>query len=76
MSQEDIFDEWKRERFIVAEYPDMYKGFIVVLADFMFWARHSDELDAWCEKYGCQVKGMTVEVPDQDTLLLFKLKWM
>lgn len=75
MSTDDIFDSWKKERFIVANINDLYEGTIVVLSDVRYWTDHYDELEAWCAEYGCKVKGMTVEVPTEDLLLLFNLRW-
>ena len=75
---DDIFADWKNARFIVADKmltEDLTSKHIVVLADFKYWSQYSDELLEWCEQYNCEVKGMTVEIANDDTLLLFRLKW-
>ena len=75
---EDLFAAWKEERFIVADRiltEDLTSNYVIVLADFKYWAQYSDELLEWCKIHNCEIKGMTVEIPDEDTLLLFRLRW-
>jgi hypothetical protein len=75
---DDIFADWKTEKFIVAESyltSDLTDKILVVMTDFKYWTEYADECLAWCKQYGCEVKGMTIEIPDEETLLLFRLKW-
>lgn len=48
---------------------------VVILADIEYWNNHYEELKSWCDARECEVKGMTVTVPDLETLTLFKLRW-
>lgn len=75
----DIFHDWKQNRFIVApEFtydPNCRFKHMVVLTDIPFWAREVDNLVPWCIEHGCNTQGMTVEIPDDETLTLFCLRW-
>lgn len=77
MSQDDIFAEWKRNRFVVGEnYLTNVPGeFLIVLTDISFWAEHIGKLTLWCQEYNCDHQGMTVTIPDNATLTAFYLKW-
>lgn len=75
MSSEDIFESWKKNRFIVADYKEIHNGILVVMTDIKYWAENEYDLDLWCREHKCKVKGMTVEIPDEETLLLFTLRW-
>ena len=75
---DDIFASWKEERFIVAESyltSELTDKILVVMTDYKYWAECVDECVEWCKQYGCEIKGMTIEIPDEETLLLFRLKW-
>lgn len=75
----DIFHHWKENRFIIA--PDYVKEpydgrtHIIVLTDIHFWALNTDQLTDWCQQHGCEVKGMTVEIPTDDLLTAFCIRW-
>lgn len=78
VNDDDIFADWKTGRFIVADSAlteDITNKIVVVMTDFKFWAACADECLDWCKQYNCEIRGMTIEIPDQDTLLLFRLKW-
>lgn len=75
----DIFHHWKENRFIIApdyvrdsdsEHPHM-----VILTDIGFWADNVDHLVEWCNNYGCKTQGMTVEIPTDDLLTAFCIRW-
>lgn len=73
---EDIFAEWKRNRFILANSVlNDREGLLVILTDFVFWASHIEELMEWCRIYGGEINGSTVYFSDQDQYLLFCLRW-
>lgn len=46
----------------------------VILSDYQYWAQRERELDDWCRDHGVTRQGMTL-VLDDDTLVLFFLKW-
>lgn len=77
--QEDMFAEWKNQRFIVVEHAiarDNDVAHLVVLTDIRFWADHADELEEWCCQYpGAYQMGMTVGFDTQELLTLFCLRW-
>jgi hypothetical protein len=77
----DIFQNWKNNKFVTvpaaesgldidSQYPHL-----VVLADVGYWNEHLDQLREWCAQNGCEQKGMTVALPNDQTLLLFCLRW-
>lgn len=76
----DIMQDFKRNRFVVAPnyiangLKPMY-GHLIVLSDIGYWADNIDELIAWCKETGCTQKGMTVDVPTDQLLTLFCLRW-
>ncbi len=74
---EDVLAEWKRNRFIVADYAltDTAKH-LIVLTDIKFWAENADHLTDWCKKNPrAKVQGMTVEITDDRTLTHFIMRW-
>ena len=74
---EDVFAEWKNNRFVVAT--NVYvecNNILLVLTDMEFWTIHYKELEEWCQVHQGQTAGMTVELPDQATLTLFALRWL
>jgi hypothetical protein len=46
-----------------------------VLTDIEYWVEKFDELYSWCGENNCSMTGMTVELPTDETLMLFKLRW-
>lgn len=73
---EDIFHDWKHSRFIVADYALLDEpGIVIVLTDLEYWIQHSDDLKAWCQQHGGQIKGMTVSLDNYEQLTFFTLRW-
>ena len=73
---DDIFADWKLNRFIVAEsalHDD--EGHLIVLSDFAFWTLEIDNLIEWCYNNKCKQEGMTVLIPTDKTLTMFILRW-
>jgi hypothetical protein len=64
----DILKDWKHSKFIVVDYLIEYPN-TIVLTDVVYWIDHLDDLNEWAEKHNCEVKGMTVSVPDENTKL-------
>jgi hypothetical protein len=72
----DIFADWKKERFIIADQTDYgYDTIIIVLCDITFWSDHIDDLIFWCRENNAITAGMTVELRSQEQLTLFCLRW-
>lgn len=74
----DIFADWKNQRFAVApqySFSDYNCKHLIVLTDLKFWVLASDDLDRWCKENNCKTKGMTVEIPSDRELTLFCLRW-
>jgi hypothetical protein len=74
---EDILEDWKRNRFILASKDLTETGnHLIVLTDIKYWAEHADDLVEWCKKNPrAYTQGMTVEIEDDKTLTHFILKW-
>ena len=74
---EDIFADWKKNRFIVADSSlTNTEKHIIVLTDLVYWVEHADALVEWCKHNPkAQTQGMTVEISDDKTLTHFILKW-
>lgn len=74
----DIFASWKQQRFIHADrdlFPEFKARHLIVLTDVEYWVEQFDELYSWCGENNCSMTGMTVELPTDETLMLFKLRW-
>lgn len=71
------FEDWKGKRFVrVAD--DVYNVLckhLIIMTDIAFWADNVDELVVWCRDHNCDVQGMTIEIPDDETFTLFCLRW-
>lgn len=75
MSQ-DIFAEWKKQRFISPDPELLGSGaLVVILTDISFWADNYDQLYRWCNNHNATVSGMAVEFETLQDLTLFTLKW-
>lgn len=65
-------------RFVVSD-PVVSASFgtqhVVILSDFKYWNDHWDELLAWCQEHGCRLEGATVDIPADETMTLFALRW-
>jgi len=70
----DILKEWKHSKFIVVDYITEYPN-TIVLTDVGYWIDHWDDLIEWSKKHNCNIQGMTVSVPDEQTKMLFALRW-
>ena len=77
----DIMQDYKNRRFVVAPNyigrgldPPVY-GHIVLLTDIGYWADNIDDLIAWCSEHKCMHQGMTVDIPTDQLLTLFCLRW-
>lgn len=49
--------------------------YIVILSDLSFWLAHWEELESWCKSNGCKTEGVTVNVPTDQLMTLFSLRW-
>lgn len=81
VSTEVPMNEWKYQRFVgvesgIAQELGQKEGaVIVIMTDVEFWAANVDECIAWCHENGCRLQGMTIEIPDPETMTLFVLRW-
>lgn len=72
----DIMQDWKNRRFAVAEnYLIDGSTKLVILTEIDFWSENYETLKQWCIEHRCLAKGMTVEIPNDQTLTLFCLRW-
>ena len=80
-SAEDIFADWKKNRFIIADdfalNEQQIEGTIIVLTDFRFWGQEhiADQLVQWCLDNNCKTQGATVTIPSKQLLTAFMLRW-
>lgn len=72
-----ILAEWKRNKFIVADYALTSDAkHLIVLTDIKFWAENADALVDWCKKNPrARTQGMIVEIDDDRTLTHFIMRW-
>lgn len=76
----DIFHDWKRNRFVLApkfayDTADTNIEQMVILTNVAFWVGEMDNLISWCRENGCRIQGMTVEIPTEELLTVFCLRW-
>lgn len=70
----DLFADWKTNKFIVYDN-SLHPENVIVLSDWKYWTEHYEEVQKWCEKYGCTLSGMIVTIPDEQIMTLFILQW-
>jgi len=75
MGMTDIFESWKKNRFIIVDHELVDNESLVILTDVQFWADHTDELINWCSIRNATTQGMTVVFGDEPTLTEFVLRW-
>jgi hypothetical protein len=71
----DIMAEYKNNRFVVEPQEFVNNKTTVVLCDIEYWNTHYEELKDWCDKHGCETQGMTVDIPNNRTLMMWMLRW-
>lgn len=71
----DIFEGWKLSKFVVGPVGMFGCSHVIVLTDIEYWNNNYDELAIWCDDNNCVQQGMTVDIPTDETLTLFCLKW-
>jgi hypothetical protein len=72
----DIMKDFKDTKFIIQDNDfDYYYKHIVVLCDLVYWNTNYYELIDWCDENECEVLGMTVNIPDDQRVMLFILRW-
>ena len=74
----DIMQSWKENRFvIVPSYLDVDNTHktLVILTDIGYWVKYADDLLIWCAENNCETKGMTVTLPNEESITLFTLRW-
>lgn len=70
-------NDWKNKRFVEVE-PGAFniKGkHLIIMTELAYWAANVDDVTAWCQKHNCDIVGMTIEIPDDETYTLFCLRW-
>jgi hypothetical protein len=75
IESDDIFADWKRHRFVMVDQEFDAEKITAVLTDIRFWTDNYDLLRTWCAAHDCELRGMTVEIPSQQTATLFSLRW-
>ncbi len=73
---EDVFADWRDKKFVIADSALNDKpGYLIILTDFGFWATHMYDLDNWCKDHGGDIQGMTLNLPTEQSLSAFLLRW-
>lgn len=49
--------------------------YTVLLIKLDFWSKNIDELFDWLVEHNCTKEGMTVNIPDDERMMLFALRW-
>ena len=76
VDDQDILKDWKNQRFVITDLLAMDGlPYVVVLVDMDYWPNKADELISWCLENGFVQQGMTVELPNEEALTLFCLRW-
>ncbi len=72
----DIMEEFKNTKFLITpnEYEERFEH-LIVLCDISYWVENLDKLMSWCDDNECEVLGMTVNIPDDERLTIFILRW-
>lgn len=74
----NIIERKNNSKFIV--YDDSYLSesdckYTVLLSHLEFWVKHIDELQVWLQEHDCAKQGMTINIPDDERMVLFALRW-
>jgi hypothetical protein len=74
----NIIERKNNSKFIV--YDDSYLSesnckYTVLLSHLKFWVKNIDELQVWLQAHDCTKQGMTVNIPDDERMVLFALRW-
>lgn len=74
---DDIMADYMDRLFLVVpnEFDDSYQH-LVVLCDIAFWNANYDALVEWCDRHDSEVLGMTVNIPNDEMLTIFTLRWL
>jgi hypothetical protein len=80
----EIFPEWKIHKFVMINTMDsgsqLYNtdasySHMVILVDYVYWIENLDKLEEWCKSHNCVQRGMTVQIPNEETATIFMLRW-
>jgi len=71
----DILADFKKSKYILADPSFGLGNFTVVLTDIAHWNDNFDNLNQWCAEHGGDIRGMTINFPDEPTLSMFILRW-
>lgn len=66
---------FKSQRVVLAERANYPGQYYAILVDWAYWLQYYDELIVWCAEYDAIVEGMTVEIPNKEAAMLFKMTW-
>ena len=72
----ELFDD--EFNFIIYDDKELVRHpfqYIIILSKLSYWSENIDALIEWCDMYNCVQEGLTVNVPDKETMVLFTLRW-
>jgi hypothetical protein len=74
--KDDVLSDWKNQKFVIADSSlNDNPGYLIILADFGFWVTHMQNLENWCKDNDGKIQGMTLNLPTEQSLAAFLLKW-
>ncbi len=54
----------------------IFSNLTAIISNYMFYADNESEIDDWLEKYNCERTGMVIKFCDENTMMLFMIKWV
>jgi hypothetical protein len=76
MGMTDVFEDWKKNKFIVVGEDLLDKDeTLIILTDISYWAEHEAELASWCKQHDVDFQGMCLAFNDPKMLIMFALRW-
>lgn len=74
----DILGRMGNARFVVYDDDFLTESnckYTVLLIKLDFWSKNIVELWDWLIEHNCTKQGMTVNIPDDERMMLFALRW-
>ncbi len=79
----DVMKPFKENKFVVFDHSDelfefddtKYK-YRVIFGDISYWHDHHDNIKDWCRQNECRLVGISIDIPTDDLLTLFRLRWL
>lgn len=53
----------------------IFNGLNIIIEDYNYYVNHSEEIDDWLDNYNSSREGMVIHLADEQTKMLFMLRW-